>query len=446
MPTFSIHQRHFLIAWSGGVLPFGVGLEAALRRAPAAPACCRRPARTTSCGRPAPRTAPSARPVGAHRSSRTRPRCGPSRRGSESGRPPSGVRCSDRRSTRRRGSRRCRSCARPRTRSRRRSTSSRRGRTPAAAKPTQTRRRMRRCERSQSSAVRRSGSSAPGWLCGDRCFFMCACAWPADGAAGRRWTIVVPPGASCRPAGMRTFPAWTRDRGGRRRRTERAEIRRAAGTTARSHGVFALTSAHSETRAGWQAQRVLIRTSGRPMSVLTEEQARAYMHKLLGAMSQAGGSDLFISSDFPPSMKSHGSMQPLTQQKLTRRRHPDARQRDDERAPARGVRAGDGVQLRDHDPGRLALSRQRLRAAAMRRHGDPDDRDRDPELREAQAARRPEGRHHEQARAGARRRRDRLGQVDVARRDDRSPQPHLGRPHHHGRGPGRVRPPRRRSR
>jgi len=51
--------------------------------------------------------------------------------------------------------------------------------------------------------------------------------------------------------------------------------------------------------------------------MLTEEQARAYMHKLLGAMSQAGGSDLFISSDFPPSMKSNGSMQPLTQQKLT---------------------------------------------------------------------------------------------------------------------------------
>ena len=53
------------------------------------------------------------------------------------------------------------------------------------------------------------------------------------------------------------------------------------------------------------------------MSTLTEEQARTYMHKLLGAMSQAGGSDLFISHDFPPSMKSHGSMTPLTAQKLT---------------------------------------------------------------------------------------------------------------------------------
>jgi twitching motility protein PilU len=53
------------------------------------------------------------------------------------------------------------------------------------------------------------------------------------------------------------------------------------------------------------------------MSAFTEDQARAYMHKLLGAMAQAGGSDLFIASDFPPSMKSNGSMQPLTSQKLT---------------------------------------------------------------------------------------------------------------------------------
>ena len=53
------------------------------------------------------------------------------------------------------------------------------------------------------------------------------------------------------------------------------------------------------------------------MSDLTEDQARAYMHKLLAGMSQAGGSDLFISADFPPSMKAHGAMRPLAQQKLT---------------------------------------------------------------------------------------------------------------------------------
>src|SRR6476660_8592093 len=53
------------------------------------------------------------------------------------------------------------------------------------------------------------------------------------------------------------------------------------------------------------------------MSSFTEEQARAYMHKLLAAMTEAGGSDLFIANDFPPSMKAHGNIRPLTSQKLT---------------------------------------------------------------------------------------------------------------------------------
>jgi len=53
------------------------------------------------------------------------------------------------------------------------------------------------------------------------------------------------------------------------------------------------------------------------MSNVSEEQARAHMHKLLAAMHGAGGSDLFIASDFPPSIKAHGSMQPLTAQKLS---------------------------------------------------------------------------------------------------------------------------------
>jgi twitching motility protein PilU len=53
------------------------------------------------------------------------------------------------------------------------------------------------------------------------------------------------------------------------------------------------------------------------MGALTEEQARSYIVKLLTAMSQAGGSDLFVSKDFPPSMKLQGSMKPMTNQKLT---------------------------------------------------------------------------------------------------------------------------------
>ena len=53
------------------------------------------------------------------------------------------------------------------------------------------------------------------------------------------------------------------------------------------------------------------------MSQLPEDQAKAYMVKLLTAMSRAGGSDLFISADFPPTIKTHGKMQPLAPQKLT---------------------------------------------------------------------------------------------------------------------------------
>ena len=53
------------------------------------------------------------------------------------------------------------------------------------------------------------------------------------------------------------------------------------------------------------------------MSDTNAEKARAYMHKLLAAMSEAGGSDLFIANDFPPSMKAHGNIKPLSGQKLT---------------------------------------------------------------------------------------------------------------------------------
>jgi twitching motility protein PilU len=53
------------------------------------------------------------------------------------------------------------------------------------------------------------------------------------------------------------------------------------------------------------------------MSSFTEEQARAYMHKLLAVLAQAGGSDLFIAHDFPPTIKVNASMQPVTAQKLT---------------------------------------------------------------------------------------------------------------------------------
>jgi twitching motility protein PilU len=52
-------------------------------------------------------------------------------------------------------------------------------------------------------------------------------------------------------------------------------------------------------------------------STFGHEEALAYIHKLLKVMHQTGGSDLFISADFPPSIKSQGAMKPLSQQRLT---------------------------------------------------------------------------------------------------------------------------------
>ena len=57
----------------------------------------------------------------------------------------------------------------------------------------------------------------------------------------------------------------------------------------------------------------------------SEEQAKSYIDKLLTAMSAAGGSDLFISKDFPPSIKLQGTMKPLVNQKLSAEIRPRAR-------------------------------------------------------------------------------------------------------------------------
>ncbi|HJW26161.1 MAG TPA: PilT/PilU family type 4a pilus ATPase [Rhodocyclaceae bacterium] len=47
------------------------------------------------------------------------------------------------------------------------------------------------------------------------------------------------------------------------------------------------------------------------------DELKNYIHALLKAMVQHGGSDLFLSKDFPPTMKVHGTMKALSAQKLT---------------------------------------------------------------------------------------------------------------------------------
>jgi twitching motility protein PilU len=49
---------------------------------------------------------------------------------------------------------------------------------------------------------------------------------------------------------------------------------------------------------------------------MSPEQAKKYMHNLLRMMLSKRGSDLFISNDFPPSMKIDGAMTPVGNQRL----------------------------------------------------------------------------------------------------------------------------------
>jgi len=46
------------------------------------------------------------------------------------------------------------------------------------------------------------------------------------------------------------------------------------------------------------------------------DELKSYIHALLKAMVQHGGSDLFVARDFPPTMKVHGTMKALSAQKL----------------------------------------------------------------------------------------------------------------------------------
>ena len=53
------------------------------------------------------------------------------------------------------------------------------------------------------------------------------------------------------------------------------------------------------------------------MTTTPQDDVRQYMHQMLTKMHEIGGSDLFISVDFPPSIKYQGHMRPMSQQRLT---------------------------------------------------------------------------------------------------------------------------------
>ena len=171
------------------------------------------------------------------------------------------------------------------------------------------------------------------------------------------------------------------------------------------------------------------------MTSLTEEQAKTHITKLLTAMSKAGGSDLFVSKDFPPSMKLQGAMRPLTKQKLTGEvarslAHAlmNERQRDEF---AKELECNFAISL----PG---VARFRVNVFMQQQHVGMVIRtiaNEIPDFAKLGIAGKPERDRNDQARLGPGRRRDGLRKIDHSRRHDRSPQSLLAGPYRHGGGP-----------
>ncbi|HEX7635895.1 MAG TPA: type IV pili twitching motility protein PilT, partial [Noviherbaspirillum sp.] len=50
---------------------------------------------------------------------------------------------------------------------------------------------------------------------------------------------------------------------------------------------------------------------------MERDQATKFMHDLLRLMTTKGGSDLFITAEFPPALKIDGKMTPVSNQPLS---------------------------------------------------------------------------------------------------------------------------------
>ena len=173
---------------------------------------------------------------------------------------------------------------------------------------------------------------------------------------------------------------------------------------------------------------------------MERERATKFIHELLELLVKQKGSDLFITAGFPPGDQGRRQDHAGVEDRAVAAAHDRARAQRDERQAGGRVRVDEGVQLRDQPAGHRPLPRQRVRPAGPRRHGAADDHHRHPEVRGARPAAGAEGRDHVQARHHAVHRRHRLRQVDVDGVAARLPQREQLRPHHHDRGPDRVRP------
>jgi hypothetical protein len=168
---------------------------------------------------------------------------------------------------------------------------------------------------------------------------------------------------------------------------------------------------------------------------MERDQATKLVHGLLKKMVDKNGSDLFITTGFPPAIKIDGEIHRAAEQPLSG---------DDSAIIVRSIM--NDRQARDFDAtkecnfaiGPQGIGRFRVSAFVQQRRsgcGAAPDRHEDSDARGAGAAAHHAGNRADQARPGDRRRCDRFGQVNDACGDGSPSQHEHAWSHRHHRGP-----------
>ena len=159
---------------------------------------------------------------------------------------------------------------------------------------------------------------------------------------------------------------------------------------------------------------------------------------LFKLMVEKRASDLFFTTYAPVMIKIDGKIIPGQPDGADAEDGPPGRARAHERVAARGVHARSRDRLRDLRGRPRPVPRQYLPPARQRRDGAAFHHARAAQSRRARHAGDPQGHGDAAARPDFDGRRERLGQVDDARGDDRSPQRPRRIAYRHDRGSDRV--------
>ena len=156
-------------------------------------------------------------------------------------------------------------------------------------------------------------------------------------------------------------------------------------------------------------------------------------------MVERNASDLHLTAGSPPVIRVNGQPRaPGDHENLTPEQTPDAPVPDPLDRAAEDPRDAPADRLLALDSRARALPRQHLLSARRPRRRLPADPGQDQDARPARPPGAAQRARRQAARARARHRADRLGQVDDARVAAPPHQPHPARAHPHDRGPDRV--------